>query len=373
MAAVQTERVRVSRRELAALFLRLGFTAFGGPAAHIAIFEEEVVRRRRWLSREEFLDLLGAANLLPGPTSTELALFIGRALGGGAGLLIAGIGFCAPALLLTVACAWAYGRGAELPSTRAALAGVEPVVVAAVAHALWRLGRTALKTRALSALAAAAAAASLAGAAPLVVLVAGGLLSVALSRPRAALRALAPLPLAAAPAAAPFGLLPLFGFFFKTGAVLFGGGYVLLAFLQDGLVARRGWLTSRQVLDAVAVGQLTPGPVFSTAAFIGYVLGGGAGAAAAAIGIFLPAFVFVAASGPLIPRLRGSKTAAAFLDGVNAAALGLLLSVLVVLGRAALIGPAPALIAAASLLLLALGWNAAWLVPAGALAGLLRL
>jgi chromate transporter len=360
----------VSAPELAALFLRLGFTAFGGPAAHIAVFEEEIVRRRAWLARAEFLDLLGAANLLPGPTSTELALFIGRALGGLPGLLAAGLGFTAPAVALTALCAWAYARGAGLPAAQAALSGVKPVVVAVVAQALWRLGRTALESRALAVLAAAAACASVAGAPPLAVLVAGGLLSATLSGPRApSLAAAAPLPLAAAAAPAPFGLAPLFLFFLKTGAVLFGSGYVLLAFLQDGLVVHRGWLTSAQLLDAVAVGQLTPGPVFSTATFVGYLVGGGAGAAAATLGIFLPAFVLVAASGPLLPRLRASPAAGAFLDGVNAASLGLLLAVLLALGRSCLGGPAALGVAAVALLLLARGANAALLVPVGAAAG----
>jgi len=361
----------VSAAELAVLFLRLGFTAFGGPAAHIAVFEEEIVRRRAWLAREDFIDLLGAANLLPGPTSTELALFIGRELGGLPGLLAAGVGFTAPAVALSALCAWAYLRGAGLPAAQAALSGVKPVVVAVVAQALWRLSRTALKTVPLAGLAAAAACAALAGAPPLAVLIAAGLLAATLSGPRApSLAAAAPLPLAAAAAPAPLGLGPLFFFFLKTGAVLFGSGYVLLAFLEDGLVAHRGWLTSAQLLDAVAVGQLTPGPVFSTATFVGYLVDGGAGAAAATLGIFLPAFVLVAASGPLLPRLRASTTAGGFLDGVNAASLGLLLGVLLTLGRSCLGSPTALGVGAVALLLLARGVNAALLVPAGAAAGL---
>jgi chromate transporter len=359
--------------ELARLFLRLGATAFGGPAAHVALMQEEVVRRRRWMSGEEFLDLLGAANLLPGPTSTELALFIGRALGGGPGLLLVGLAFVAPAAALTGALAWAYARGAGLPAAQAALAGVKPVVVAVVAQALWRLSRTALKTRSLALLASIAAAAALAGLDPLAILAASGFLMAGLASPPGRLSALAPAPLAAAaaPAAAAPAPWPLFLFFLKMGSVLFGSGYVLLAFLQDSLVERRHWLTSAQVLDAVAAGQLTPGPVFTTATFIGFLLGGPGGAVAATFGIFLPAFVLVALSGPLVPRLRSSRAAAAFLDGVNAASLGLMLAVLLALSRGVLVSVPSALIAAASLLLLARGFNSAWLVPAGAAAGLL--
>jgi len=363
---------RAALADVGLLFLRLGATAFGGPAAHIALIQEEVVRRRGWLTGEELLDLLGAANLLPGPTSTELAMLVGRALAGPRGLLVAGAAFIAPSALLTSALAWAYVRGAGLPPAQAALAGVKPVVVAVVAQALWRLSRTALKTPALALIASACAAAALAGLDALAILLAGGALAAALAAP-GRLRALAPAPLAAAAGAgaAPFGLWPLFLFFLKVGSVLFGSGYVLLAFLQVGLVEQRHWLTSSQLLDAIAVGQFTPGPVFTAATFIGWLLGGARGAAAATAGIFLPAFVLVAASGPLVPRLRASRAAGAFLDGVNAASLGLMLAVLLTFGRAVLVGVPEGMIAAWALFLLARGVNSAWLVPAGAAAGLL--
>jgi chromate transporter len=378
--------------ELARLFLKLGTTAFGGPAAHVAMMEDEVVRRRQWLTREEFLDYLGATNLIPGPNSTELAIHIGHARAGWAGLVVAGASFILPATLIVGAIAWAYVRFGSLPAVAGILYGVKPVVIAVVAQALWRLGRTALKSKILICLAIGAAVATAAGVHELVVLAAAGLLSVVLHRVPSAdhgrsTHALLPalmsprrtvvssdasaLALVATGAAVPFGLWPMFGVFLKIGAVLFGSGYVLLAFLRADLVERLGWLTERQLLDAVAVGQITPGPVFTTATFIGYVLGGAPGAIAATLGIFLPAFVFVALSGPLVPRLRRSPTAAAVLDGVNVASLALMAVVAWQLGRTALIDLPSALIAAAAMAALVRGVNSTWLVAAGAILGLL--
>jgi len=344
---------------LAKLFLKLGTTAFGGPAAHIALMEDEVVRKRAWLTREEFLDLLGATNLIPGPNSTELAIHIGHRRAGFPGLVVAGVSFILPAALIVTACAWAYVRAGELPAVARVLYGVKPVVIAVVVQALWRLGKTALHSLELALLAAAAVAAYALGAGELAVL-GGGALAAALARVTRA-RLLGAV-----------GLWPLFGFFAKVGSVLFGSGYVLIAFLREGLVHERGWLTESQLLDAVAVGQVTPGPVFTTATFVGYLLGGGAGAAVATLGIFLPAFVFVAASGPLLPRLRRSPTAGAFLDGLNAASLALMAVVTVRLLPAAIVDwTTLALCVASALALLAFGWSSTVLVVAGALCGLL--
>jgi chromate transporter len=354
-------------REVALLFLKLGTIAFGGPAAHIAMMEDEVVRRRGWVTRERFLDLLAAANVIPGPSSTELAIYLGHVRAGWPGLAAGGICFILPAALIVCAIAWAYVRFAALPAMAGVLYGVKPVVVAVILQALWHMGRTALRTPARRAIAAGAAAACLAGANQLAVLAAAGV--VALLLERAGRRPAAP----AAATLVPFGLWPLFWVFLKIGAVLFGSGYVLLAFLRADLVDRLGWLGERQLLDAVAVGQVTPGPVFTTATFIGYLLGRGPGAVVATVAIFLPGFLLVALSGPLLPRLRRSPAAGAFLDGVVAASLALMGVVSWQLGRAALVDPLTvALAAAAALALLRYRVNSAWLVLAAALLGWLR-
>ena len=329
-----------------------------------------MVRRRQWLTHEEFLDLLGAANLIPGPNSTELAIHIGYRRGGWPGLLIGGTCFIIPAALVVTAIAWIYVRYARLPQAEGVLYGVKPVIIAIVAHALWRLARTAIRTPLLIALAIVSTIAVFAGVHELLVLFAAGILVVA-TRTRNAMLAL---PLALTPVSAPaVGLLPLFLFFVKVGSVLFGSGYVLIAFLRADLVERYRWLTEAQLLDAVAVGQITPGPLFTTATFIGYVLAGGKGAVVATVGIFLPAFVFVALTAPLVRRLRQSRIASAFLDGVNAAAVALMFTVTVQLAQHALVDALTAGLAIVSaLLLLRYQMNSAWLVLGGAALGLLR-
>jgi chromate transporter len=368
-----------SLRELAWLFGRLGVTAFGGPAAHIAMMEDEVVRRHGWMTHEQFLDLLGATNLIPGPNSTEMAIHIGHARARWAGLVVAGVCFIMPAVLIVMAIAWAYVRFGALPEVAGVLYGVKPVIIAVVIQALWALGRTALKTWMLGAVAVASLAASLAGISELMVLVAAGVV-VAVWRSAVARRTgpaaswfawpLLGASATSATVSTAFGLGPLFLLFLKVGAVLFGSGYVLLAFLRSDLVGRLHWLTESQLLDAVAVGQVTPGPVFTTATFVGYVLGGPAGAAVATLGIFLPAFVFVAISGPLVPRIRRSKTAGAVLDGVNAASLALMAAVTIQLGRAAIVDLATALLSVGgAAVLIRYKPNSAWLVLGGALVG----
>lgn len=375
-------------QQLAGLFLKLGTTSFGGPAAHTALMEEEVVRRRGWLSREDFLDLVGATNLIPGPNSTEMAIHIGYQRARWAGLLVAGLSFIFPAVLITGALAWAYVRFGKLPQITGLLYAVKPVVIAIVLRALWGLGRTAVKTKFLAVVGVAAGLLVLLSVHELLVLFAAGLI-VPLSRwptlqgrnagrqPTARCAVPALIPLAASSAAGTavamhFGLWPLFLFFAKVGAVLFGSGYVLLAFLRADLVTRWGWLTEAQLLDATAVGQMTPGPVFSTATFIGYLLAGPSGALASTVGIFLPAFIFVAASGPLVPRLRRSPVAGSFLDGVNVASLALMAVVTWQLGRAALVDlQTVALAAAAAIALFRFRLNSAWLVLGAAGIGLL--
>jgi len=374
--------LRTTLSDLALLFLKLGATAFGGPAAHVAMMEDEVVRRRRWLTHDEFLDLVGATNLIPGPNSTELAIHVGYRRAGWAGLLVAGMCFIVPAMAIVLALAWAYVRYGRLPAAAGLLYGVKPVVIAVVVQALASLGRAAVKSRALGVAAVAAVAATAAGVHELVVLCGVGLGNAlgGWASGRGAGRpspwCLVPLGSAltvtGASAGTAFALGPLFLFFLKVGSVLFGSGYVLLAFLRADLVTRWGWLTEGQLLDAVAVGQVTPGPLFTTATFIGYLLGSFPGGLVATLGIFLPAFVFVAASGPLIPRLRRSPVAGAVLDGVNVASLALMAVVTWQLGRAALVdGSTVALALISALLLIRFRVKSTWLVLGGAALGLL--
>jgi chromate transporter len=362
--------------ELALLFLRLGATAFGGPAAHIAMMRDEVVTRRRWLDEERFLDLLGATNLIPGPNSTEMAIHIGWARGRWAGLLIAGASFIAPAMLITAAFGAAYVRWGKLPAFNWLSYGVKPVIIAVVLQAIVGLLPRAARTTRLRLLGAAATVLAVAGVDELLLLFASGAAAVLLERrgvrhAREVRPLLVPLVPALVTGAASGATLPaLFWVFLKTGSVLFGSGYVLLAFLRTDLVERLRWLTEAQLIDAIAVGQVTPGPVFTTATFIGYVLLGPSGALVATLGIFLPAFVFVALSGPLVPRLRASPLAGAFLDGVNVASLGLMLAVTLELARAALVDlPTLLLAATAALMLFRFELNSTWLILGGAAIG----
>lgn len=365
---------------LAAPFLRLGLTAFGGPAAHIAMMEEEFVRRRAWLTRGEFLDMLGATNLIPGPSSTEMAIHIGHQRAGWKGLVAGGMCFLLPAFLITIAVAWAYVRFGSLPQVQGVMYGVKPVIIAVVLHALWGLGRTAIRNGFLVAVALAATCAALLGANTLVVLIGAGVLTMARRWIAEQGLVVAAIPSAAGSlvasgvvpvALAQSSLLGLFLFFVKVGAILFGSGYVLLAFLQADLVDRLHWMTQAQLFDAIAIGQLTPGPVSSTATFIGYLLGGTKGAIVATVGIFLPSFFFVAASRPLIPRIRRSKIAGAFLDGVNVGAVALMAAVTWQLSRAALVDLTTAVVAVVSaLLLIFFRINSAWLIFAGGAVGL---
>ena len=360
-------------KPLAGLFLKLGLTAFGGPAAHIAMMEAEVVRRRRWMDHETFLDLLGTCNLLPGPNSTELAIYIGYARAGWRGLLLAGLCFIVPAALLTLGFAALYVHFGRLPAAQGFLLGLKPVVLAIVAQAVWNLGRTALKTWPSAILGVAVLAASLLGIQEALLILGAGAISLLLARPRLGTAALGIAWLPSLPALAlPFSLGGLFWVILKVGATLFGSGYVLIAYLRTDLVHRLGWLTETQLLDAVAVGQVTPGPVFTTATFIGYLLGSWRGALVATMGIFLPAFLLVGLGACFLPRIRKSPALAAFMKGVNAAAVALMATALWDLGRATLASPwTVALGLAAAWLLIRQRLNATWVLLGGGLAGYL--
>ncbi len=366
-------------RELASLFLRLGLTAFGGPAAHIAMMRDEVVERRRWLADNEFLDLLAATNLIPGPNSTEMAIHLGLKRGGRWGLVVAGCCFILPPAIMVGFLAWGYSQYGDTPQVGWLMYGVGPVIIAVVLHALWKLGATAVKGPLTGAVAVVATGLSLAGWNELALLAAGAAVMVVARRSRpgivSALLAIAGgsatvMAQVAATAAVPVTLTRLTLFFLKVGSVLFGSGYVLLAFLRADLTEHWGWLTDQQLIDAITIGQVTPGPVFTTATFIGYLLAGTAGAVLATIGIFAPGFVFVALSQPLIPRLRASALTSAILDGVVVASLGLMAAVTMHLARAVLVDPVTVGLAVVSAgLLLAARLNTTWLVLGGAAAG----
>jgi len=382
-SALSATDQRTSLWELARLFLKLGTTAFGGPAAHIAMLQQEVVERRGWISHAEFLDHLGASNLIPGPTSTELVIYIGRKQGGWPGLLIAGTCFILPAAIMAGILAWAYVRYGSLPAVSGLLHGVKPVVIAIILEALWKLGRTAVKSVWLAIVGLVTLFLAVVGVSPLLILIVGGFLgmvvSLAPTRVRTALitflEATSSMPGAAAAGlpASP-GLLPIFLIFVKIGSIVFGSGYVLLVFLHADLVEHHAWLTQPQLLDAVAVGQVTPGPVFTTATFLGYLLRGTPGAIIATIGIFLPAFVLVALSAPLIPKIRASGIAGAALDGINVASLALMTLVTWQLARSALVDWITVVLAVLSALVLFRfrHLNSAWLIAAAGLVGAVR-
>jgi len=373
--------------ELAALFLKLGTIGFGGPAAHIALMESEVVQKRNWVTKQQFLDMLGAANLIPGPTSTEMAINVGFARAGWSGLCVAGVSFIVPAALITGAFAWAYVRFGALPRAVSVLTAIQAAIIAIIALAIWRLGKSAVKDARLAALGGLALAAFLSGLNPLIILFGGGvvgmIINVRLSPPRSSVLFSLPPPLwritrmdwlgllaIPIPSARP-SLLRIGLFFLKIGAVLYGGGYVLLAFLEQGLVHQQAWLTRQQLVDAIAIGQFTPGPVFSTATFIGYLLGGYPGAVVATIAIFLPSFLYVGLLAPLLFRLRKSPWMSGFMDSVNVCAVALMAGVTLKLAAAILHGWQTVLIAAIALAVL-LRWKISpvWVVLGAGCTGL---
>ncbi|KAM3101438.1 chromate efflux transporter [Phormidesmis sp. 146-12] len=379
-------------KELATLFFRLGIIGFGGPAVHIAMMEDEVVKKRQWLTREQFLDLLGATNLIPGPNSTEMAIHIGYVYGGWLGLIVSGVGFILPAIVITVAFAWVYVTFGTIPQIAFLLYGIKPAVLAIVLDALWRLGKKAVKTRKLWVIAIAVSLLVWFGRVnEIVALLSGGLLGMIwLQFPdrgnstEEANLLIAGLVTgtvlqasAATVATSQVSLWQLGWSFLKIGSILFGGGYVLLSFIQGEFVEGYGWLTQQQLLDAIAIGQFTPGPILSTAAFIGYVIAGIPGAIVATVGIFLPSFIFVVALNPFIPFFRRSKWASAFLDAVNASALALMAVVTLQLAIATLGKPtapyldflAVAIALVSAVLAIRFQVNAAWLVIGGAAIG----
>ena len=368
--AATTRERRTGLLELALLYLRLGATALGGPPAHIAMMEDEVVVRRRWLTREQFLDFLGATNLIPGPNSTEMAMYVGRVRAGLPGLLVAGSCFILPAALMVGALAWSYARFAAMPRVAAVLYAVKPVVIVIIAQGAFRLTRSAIRSVWLGALCVGAMVSSALGLDALLTLFAAGAVAgVVHAGSRSGRSGLLLMLAGGVPAAAPVSLGLLSLLFLKIGATMFGGGYVLVAFLRSDFVARLHWLTEHQLLDAVAIGQVTPGPLFTTATFIGYLLRGGPGAVLATIAIFLPAFVLVAISGPLVPRLRRSSLAGAVLDGINAAAIALMIVVSAQLARSAIVDWFTLSIAALSAwLLVRYRVNSTWLVAGAAIA-----
>lgn len=375
----QTTTHRVA--EVAALFLRLGVTAFGGPAAHIAMMHDEVVERRKWIKKQHFLDLLGATQLIPGPNSTEMVIHLSFVRAGWPGLIVGGVCFILPAMLAVMALAWGYTEYGSTPQADAILYGVKPVIIIIILQALWKLTQKAIKGTLLGAVGAIVLALYFFGINEILLLVVGGLVILLIKSLQAGKNffSLNFLGLATglslpAFAAKSVSLTALFLTFLKIGSVLYGSGYVLLAFLRNDFVVRLGWLTDQQLIDAIAIGQVTPGPVFTTATFIGFILNGVPGALIATLGIFLPSFFFVAISNPIIPRLRNSPWASHLLDGVNAASLGLMAAVTIQLGRASLIDLFTVVIAlVTAVLLFRHKVNTTWLVLGGAAIGLLSL
>jgi chromate transporter len=353
-------------REVIGLFLRLGFTAFGGPAAHVALMREEVVRRRGWLTDEAFLDLLGATNLIPGPNSTEMVIHIGYLRAGWAGLVASGLAFILPAASMVLGLAWAYQRYGATPAAEWLMYGIKPVVIGLILTALWALGKKAIRGRLTAAVGAVTLGLFALGVNEIGLLFGAGLVVMLAANLRRStpgpisMPAMLPwlgLPLATLSGiAAGYSLPLLFLTFLKIGSVLFGSGYVLVAFLRADFVTRLGWLTDRQILDAIAVGQVTPGPLFTSATFLGYLLGGIPGAALATLGIFLPSFFFVALSNPWIPQLRRSPWFGSLLDGVNVGALALMAGVTVQLGRASIVDVPTAIFAILSTAAIQLQW-----------------
>lgn len=372
---------QASLAELALVFLKLGTTAFGGPAAHMAMMEDEFVRKRHWITEAEFLDRIATASLIPGPSSTEVAIFIGQAKRGWAGLLIGGFCFIIPAAVLVTMIAAMYARYGSLPQVEAVLYGIKPAVIAIILQALWGFSRTAIKSKRLAAIGAVAVVLNAFGVPPLIVLAIAGIASgAALWFKKQGALALSAIPhfrpfsfligslLVAANA--PVSLVRLFLSFLKIGAIVFGSGYVLLAFLRTEFIDHLHWLTEKQLIDAVAVGQFTPGPVFTTATFIGYLVAGIPGAFLATLGIFLPGFIFVSVIGPRLPKLRQSILASGLLDGIVVGSLALMFVVAWQLGRAAIVDWRTLWILIMSLaVILRYRINSAWIIAAAGLCG----
>ncbi len=373
----ESRPVRGILSEITREFLRLGFVAFGGPAAHFPMMEERFVQRNKWLTRERFVDLMGAASLLPGPSSTEMAMYLGELRGGLPGLIAAGVSFILPAAVLVVLLAWAYVKFGSVAQMQGLLSGIKPVVIALILQPMWKLANTAIKNGFFAILALSVVVSAALGFPVLVLLLGAGAVCVLSQQGRKLVRGEWALPSPAglglvASSGGGAALVPIFFYFLKIGAVIVGSGYVLLAVLRADLVVNRHWLTDAQLLDAIAVSQATPGPFFTVATFIGYILGGWRGAVLGTIGMFLPAFVYVGMTAHVLPKLRRSLLAGAFLDGVNAAAVALMAFVGFEFARATLVNIPTSLLAGISVFLLfRYNLNSAWLVLAGAVAGIL--
>ncbi len=372
----QRERLK----ELAIAFLKLGTVAFGGPVAHIAMMDEEFVQRRQWLDRSKLMDMIGFTNLIPGPNSTELAIHIGLERGGWRGLIVAGSCFILPALIIVWLLAIIYKHYQTLPQLNALLYGIKPVIIAILIQALWKLRKAGIKNISTGIALAFTIALFYAGVNEIILLLGSGLVVMAVKNWRSPFQSMSLIyiPIESVTSVSqlvdyePATLGGIFLTFLKIGSVLYGSGYVLLAFLQKEIVERSHWITSQQLLDAISVGQFTPGPVFTTATFVGYLIGGNAGAIAATVGIFLPSFIFVAIFSPFLEKLRRSPLMAGFLDGVNSASLGLMVVVTLQLGQTSIVNVLTILIALTScILLFATKLNSTWLLLAGAAIGLI--
>ena len=349
-------------KEVAQVFLKLGITGFGGPAAHIAMMEKELVRKRQWLTAEHFMDLMGATNLIPGPNSTEMAMHCGHQRAGAAGLWVAGICFIFPAALITGIIAYFYSLYGQLPAVAPIFRGIQPVIFVIVLEALWVFGRKSIQHIGLGLIAALVVAGTLLGLNELILLVGAGLLAVGWGIGRRNKMAAV-------------GTWQIFLLFFKTGSILFGSGYVLFAYLDDSLVKELGWLPRQQLVDAIAVGQFTPGPVLASCTFIGFQLHGFWGGVAATLGVFLPAFLFVQLLNPLVKLMRKSANTGFFMDGINSACVALLAVVTFHIGKSALVDYKTLLLGLVAGLFVFFfkKVNSAWLILAGALVGWLLL
>ena len=368
-------------KEVALLFLRLGATSFGGPAVYIAIMQRETVRNRHWLNDQEYLDMVGAANIIPGPNATEMALYLGLVRAGWLGYAAAGILFILPGMLATLVLAWVYVAYGSLPQVGWVLYGVKPIVIAIVVQALWDLGRKAVKNPITAVVGIAVVIFYFLKLNEITLLFAGASLVLLFYSGRhllkRGLQALVLSPILKIPAlivsavSIPFSQTTLFLTFLKIGSVLYGSGYVLVAFFNSEFVQRLGWITHHQLLDAIAVGQITPGPVASSATFIGYIMGGWQSALLATLAFFIPSFIFVALISRVMPYLRKKWWTGAFLDGVNVASLGLMAAVTWELGRAGVIDWFTiGLTIAALFLVFKYKVNSTWLILGGALLGI---
>ena len=366
-----------SLKEVALVFFRLGCFAFGGPAAHIAMMEDEIITKRKWMTREHFLDLIGATNLIPGPNSTEMTMHCGHERAGRAGLFVAGLAFIVPAVFITGLLAYLYVQYGELPEVAPFLFGIKPAVLAIIAAAVWKLGKKAVKTRELAILGISVLIAAFLGVHEIAALLGAGIVGTLYYTLKAKVKTAAvviPLPMLLGSILSKAPVLKVFLTFLKVGAILYGSGYVLFAYLDAELVSK-GWLTRTELIDAIAVGQFTPGPVLSTATFIGYQLSGLWGAIAATTGIFLPSFIFVLILNPFISKMRQSRILGYFLDTVNVAAVAIMLAVLIVMGMDTLLDWRAIILASMSTFFVFSKWkvNVIWLILGGAIAGYLLL